>query len=111
MSVNNHRELTHRLAWEATYGPVPEGLLVLHLCDTPPCIEPTHLYLGTYSSNLRDMVEAGDHHMARRTHCGRGHPYSEENTYLVGQGKRVCRRCRRERQRLYMRRKQSRVVV
>jgi hypothetical protein len=50
---------THRVAWELTYGPVPEGLFVLHECDNPPCCNPGHLFLGTLQDNARDAKKKG----------------------------------------------------
>jgi hypothetical protein len=49
----------HRIAWELEYGPVPQGLYVLHTCDNPPCVRPEHLFLGTQFANMRDMVSKG----------------------------------------------------
>ena len=50
----------HRVAWELANGrPVPPGLMVRHKCDNPPCIEPTHLEIGTAADNSRDAVERG----------------------------------------------------
>lgn len=49
----------HRFAWEAFFGPIPEGKKVLHDCDNPPCCNPWHLYLGTDADNSRDKVERG----------------------------------------------------
>lgn len=51
--------IASRAAWELTYGPVPEGQQVLHLCDNRPCVRPNHLQVGSQSTNLRDAVAAG----------------------------------------------------
>lgn len=49
----------HILAWEFAFGPVPEGLCVLHRCDNPPCVRPSHLFLGTQKDNNADCVSKG----------------------------------------------------
>lgn len=58
----------HRVVWELLYGEVPADMRVLHRCDNPPCIRPTHLYLGTQEDNMRDAAARG------RTSSGENHP-------------------------------------
>jgi hypothetical protein len=49
----------HRYAWELAHGPIPEGMEVLHHCDTPPCTRDEHLFLGTKLDNVADAVSKG----------------------------------------------------
>ena len=81
----------HRVQWEKFRGPVPEGMQVLHTCDTPGCINIEHLFLGTARDNMQDMSAKGRMWKQQRTHCPNGHEYTEENT-TSQKGKR-CRRC------------------
>jgi hypothetical protein len=53
--------LAHRFAWEITYGTIPSNLQVLHRCDTPGCVNPSHLFLGTMSENMKDKASKGRH--------------------------------------------------
>jgi HNH endonuclease len=49
----------HRLSWLLHYGPIPEGLGVLHRCDIRECVRPDHLFLGTNAVNMADKVAKG----------------------------------------------------
>lgn len=49
----------HRASWIIHNGVIPKGLLVLHNCDNPKCVNPEHLRLGTYKDNMQDRVKRG----------------------------------------------------
>ena len=49
----------HRFAWMIAYGEIPTAMLVCHHCDNPSCVNPEHLFIGTYSDNAKDMVAKG----------------------------------------------------
>lgn len=81
----------------------PKTEWALHHCDTPLCVNPKHLYIGTPVDNARDMNERRRNSIviARReaTHCRRrGHEYTPENTAIRNDnGARRCKACDHER--------------
>ncbi len=65
MMVNGERQLAHRIAYQLANGPIPDGLLVCHSCDNPPCCNPAHLWVGTDGDNSEDKAAKG---RAQRLH-------------------------------------------
>lgn len=57
LRVDEKQVMAHRASWEIHRGPIPEGIKVLHRCDTPCCINPDHLFLGTQADNVKDMIQ------------------------------------------------------
>lgn len=51
--------LAHRVSWELHFGPIPDGMEVLHECDIKQCVNPEHLFLGTQKDNMADAGKKG----------------------------------------------------
>lgn len=101
---SSHKKVrTSRYSWVLHYGPIPNGMLVLHTCDNRRCVRPDHLWLGTQADNMADMSNKGRHPYHHRQTCKQGHPFTEENTYRYGPDRkwRGCRICRAEAVRKY----------
>jgi HNH endonuclease len=98
-----------RVAFEMYRGEIPKGEIVLHSCDNPPCFNPMHLESGTHQKNRQDAFARGrvtaemirqscmkrSGKKATKTHCGRGHEYTTQNTYMAASGSRYCYACAR----------------
>lgn len=100
ITINGQIHYTHRLSYELHIGPIPEGLVLDHLCRTRACLNPHHLEPVTQGENTRRGEPA------QRTHCPAGHPYDEANTRLRNRTdtkrgtavtSRECKTCDRDR--------------
>lgn len=70
----------HRLSWMLFFGPIPDGICVLHRCDNPKCVRPDHLFLGTHTDNMKDRDRKN------RTQQGEKHyraKLTEEDVILI----------------------------
>lgn len=104
----------HRISYILKYGEFDQKLKVLHICDTPECVRPDHLKLGTQQDNMIDMVSKNrhykqnnlnidydewlkSHHLrSKKDICSRGHKFSNKNTRMKkikNRYTRVCRQC------------------
>lgn len=89
ISYMGRSHVGHRLTYTLLVGQIPKGLEVDHLCRVRECVNPEHFEIVTHAENMRRI---------RRPNCANGHALVEENIYVY-RGKRLCRACRRERQR------------
>lgn len=80
------RHLAHRLVWTQERGPIPQGLVIDHLCFNRACVNVDHLRLVTPVENMRRQ------RAALATHCRRGHEYTPENL-SKNAGRRKCKKC------------------
>ena len=88
--------LAHRLAYTLFRGPIPDGLVLDHLCRNPACCNPDHVEAVSNKINISRgvTVEVTRARMAAITHCKRGHAFDKTNTYYdKTTGARQCRRC------------------
>lgn len=86
--------VAHRASYEAEVGPVPNGLVLDHLCRNRRCVNPSHLEPVTNQENLRRGVQSLD--FTKR--CGRGHDTTLPGAIRVKpDGRRECRACVNER--------------
>jgi hypothetical protein len=86
-------EQAHRVSYWLHRGQIPDGLELDHLCRVTFCINPDHLEPITHRENI---LRGNTRPYSPVTHCPRGHPYDEVNTYrfFVGNGRELARNCR-----------------
>lgn len=102
--VGGQLRKAHRISYELAYGRIPDGVVVLHLCDNPRCVRPEHLCSGTQRDNVLDMdaKKRRRNVNSQRIVCANGH----FDWILRPTGGRRCKSCTRDRSReAYHRRK------
>ena len=90
---DNKIQLAHRISWLLAHTEIPQGMVVMHKCDNPGCVNPDHLCLGTQKDNIHDMRTKGRGNNQKKTHCPQGHEYSVSNTSYNKKNGRVCKKC------------------
>jgi hypothetical protein len=90
----------HRLSYQITNGVIEPGMVVLHHCDNPRCVNPDHLSLGTQADNLADMRSKGRGFVMSRAPmpnvCSRGKHAFPEHCRLRKNGARYCKGCHKD---------------
>lgn len=56
VTIDSKDCMSHRVAYQLKIGQIPDGMLVCHSCDNPPCCNPSHLFVGSHSDNMKDMA-------------------------------------------------------
>lgn len=96
-SLNGKNILVHRYVWEQANGPIPAGLQIDHQCRVRACVNVQHLRVVTHRINsTENVVGSGPQINRAKTHCPKGHEYTEANTYRDKNGWRCCKRCKLE---------------
>lgn len=96
IKYNRKTNRAHRVSYAAFISPIPSGMVVCHSCDTPACVNPKHLWVGTVKENNDDKLNKKRDTRKNRTHCPQGHEYNFENTFykiVKGYSCRNCRAC------------------
>jgi hypothetical protein len=101
-SVHSKVWRAHRWAYEHLVGPIPDGMVLDHLCKVKSCVNPDHLEPVTQKVNM-ERAKTGKY----KPFCKNGHPRSGDNLYFFPNGARACRECVRISVRKYQKRKKG----
>lgn len=109
--LNGKMQRSHRVSWILRFGELADDICVLHKCDVTGCVNPYHLFLGSYSDNQIDAITKGRRIQPKgygriwasirktgvplRQECPRGHQFDKKNLYINKNGHHVCRACSR----------------
>lgn len=89
---NGRPHAAHRVSYETEIGPIPEGLVIDHLCRVRNCVNPSHLEPVSNEENVRRGHKDREVHLR----CRNGHARTVANTYRTPAGDRDCRTCHNE---------------
>lgn len=94
ISVGGFRFQLHRYSYERAKGPIPDGMVIDHLCRNRSCCNPAHLEPVTVHENWRRGTSPTVR-FSRQTHCKRGHELSGDNLHIINStGSRQCKACK-----------------
>lgn len=103
--AKNKQTQAHRVMYAWVVAPIPQDYVVHHICDNKGCVNPDHL--APMSHSIHTSIHHGPLHNANKTHCKKGHPFSDENTIITlwengtfrGRKCRVCTNARQRKRR------------
>lgn len=95
-NIGNKKSIqAHRFAYQLNIGKLIDGMVIMHSCDTPCCVNPKHLKQGTQKDNVIDAVKKNrmKNPHKNKTHCKYGHEFTKENTRWLTDKHRRCLTC------------------